>query len=111
MLRTGLGLVAIGALVALTLSPAIAATPRYDITTLAGKVASLHGTAGLQVRFSAFLEEEAEEEDASAPGPITPDLVLTSPLDARHLRRPDRRIASDPVVDLISLETEPSRVG
>ena len=57
MLRTGLGLVAIGALVALTLSPAIAATPRYDITTLAGKVASLHGTAGHQVRFSAFLED------------------------------------------------------
>jgi hypothetical protein len=42
----------------LTLAPASAASPTYDITTLAGKVASLHGTAGHQVRFSAFLEEE-----------------------------------------------------
>ena len=33
--------------------------PAYDTTTLAGKVASVHGTAGLQVRMSAFLEEEA----------------------------------------------------
>jgi hypothetical protein len=32
----------------------------YDITTLAAKVASLEGTAGLQIRFSAFIEEEAE---------------------------------------------------
>ena len=42
------------ALIALTLTPAVAAspkTPTYDITTLAGKVASLRGTAGLQVRF------------------------------------------------------------
>ncbi len=31
-----------------------AASPNYDITTLAGKVASLHGTAGLQTRFSAL---------------------------------------------------------
>ena len=47
--------------------------PTYDINTLAGKVASLHGTAGLQIRFSAFLEEEAA--DVSAPPaaqPITP---------------------------------------
>jgi hypothetical protein len=33
-----------------------AAAPQYDISTLAGKVASLHGTAGLQIRFSAFIE-------------------------------------------------------
>ena len=80
----------------MTLSPAIAATPRYDITTLAGKVASLHGTAGLQVRFSAFLEEEAEEEeDASAPGPITPDLVLTSPLDGNAIAAPNVRVNQD----------------
>ena len=50
-------------LLSLALPPAIAASPRYDISTLAGKAASLHGTAGLQVRFSAFLEEEAGEEE------------------------------------------------
>ena len=48
--------------------------PTYDITTLAGKVASLHGTAGLQIRFSAFLEEEAESDDPFDPlqvdGPV-----------------------------------------
>ena len=53
----------------------------YDISTLAGKVASVNGTAGLQIRFSAFIEEESE--DTSAPGasaPITPVNVLSSPL-------------------------------
>jgi hypothetical protein len=39
-------------------SPATART--YDTSTLAGKVASIRGTAGLQLRMSAFLEEEAE---------------------------------------------------
>ena len=39
----------------------------YDINTLAGKVASVNGTAGLQIRFSAFIQEESQ--DASAPGP------------------------------------------
>jgi len=38
-----------------------AAAPQYDISTLAGKVASVNGTAGLQIRFSAFIEEEAED--------------------------------------------------
>jgi hypothetical protein len=55
----------------------------YDITTLAGKVRSLYGTAPLQIRFSAFIEEEAEED--AIPDvftPITPTNVLTSPLDA-----------------------------
>ena len=37
----------------------------YDINTLAGKVASVNGTAGLQIRFSAFIEEESH--DSSAP--------------------------------------------
>src|SRR5438034_128968 len=62
--------------------PSAAAAPRYDINTLAGKVASLRGTAGLQIRFSAFLEQEAEEpEGIPAPGSITPIHVLSSPLD------------------------------
>jgi predicted MFS family arabinose efflux permease len=39
--------------------------------------------------------------------------LVTTPLDARHLRRPSgsRRIAVDPAVDLVAMETEPSGVG
>ena len=60
-----------------------AASPKYDINTLAGKVASLNGTAGLQIRFSAFIEEEAniEEPNMAPSAPITPSFVLSSPLD------------------------------
>jgi len=87
------------ALIALTLAPASAAappSPTYDITTLAGKVASLRGTAGLQHRFSAFLEEEAEEEDgATAPDPITPDFVLSSPLDGTTIQAPNVLVNQD----------------
>ena len=31
----------------------------YDTSTLAGKIASVNGTAGLNIRFSAFIEQEA----------------------------------------------------
>ena len=70
-------LAALGAAVLVVVAgSASAASPAtYDITTLTGKVASLYGTAGLQIRFSAFIEEEAEEEDGRpVPGapPITP---------------------------------------
>lgn len=70
--------------------PGIAAQSQYDITTLAGKVASLNGTAGLQIRFSAFIEEEAEiEEPNLVPGaPITPSFVLSSPLDGDTIAGP-----------------------
>jgi hypothetical protein len=98
--RTPLG-AALAAIVLVTLAiPAtLAASPTYDITTLAGKVASLRGTAGLQVRFSAFLEEEAEEsEDAPPPGPtapITPNIVLSSPLDGTSIAAPNVRVNQD----------------
>src|ERR1051326_6449243 len=60
-----------------------ASQPTFDITTLKGKVASLYSTAGLQIRFSAFIEEEAQEPDATpaSPTPINPAFVLSSPLD------------------------------
>jgi hypothetical protein len=76
--------------------PAQAAPKSYDITTLAGKVASLRGTAGLQIRFSAFLEEEAA--DTSAPPvttPITPTFVLSSPLDDNAVLPPDVTVNQD----------------
>jgi hypothetical protein len=73
-----------------------AAAPSYDITTLAGKVAALRGTAGLQVRFSAFVEEEAEEPDASpAAAPITPTFVLSSSLDGTTVAAPDVTVNQD----------------
>ena len=34
----------------------------YDLNSLAGKVASVNGTAGLQIRFSALIEQEAAQE-------------------------------------------------
>ena len=86
-------------LVTLVIPATFAASPTYDINTLAGKVASLHGTAGLQVRFSAFLEEEAEEsEDAPPPGPaapISPNIVLSSPLDGTSIAPPNIRVNQD----------------
>jgi hypothetical protein len=47
---------------ALALPVSAAAPPTYDINTLAGKVASVNGTAGLQIRFSALIEQEAAIE-------------------------------------------------
>ena len=87
------------ALMTMALPAAIAASPGSDISTLAGKVAALRGTAGLQVRFSAFLEEEAEQsEDAPPPGPtapITPNFVLSSPLDGTSIAGPDVLVNQD----------------
>src|SRR5207248_641015 len=62
----------------------------------AGKVASLHGTAGLQIRFSAFIEQEAA--DSAAPPvatPITPTFVLGSPLDGTSIQPPDVTVNQD----------------
>ena len=73
-----------------------AAAPQYDISTLAGKVASVNGTAWLQIRFSAFLEEEAE--DTAAPpvsSPITPTFVPGSPLDGNTILPPDVTVNQD----------------
>src|SRR6266516_3778403 len=76
--------------------PSTAAAPRYDINTLAGKVASPRGTAGLQIRFSAFLEQEAEEpEGIPAPGSITPIHVLSSPLDGTTIVAPNVTVNQD----------------
>jgi len=61
-------------------------SPTYDINTLAGKVASVNGTAGLQIRFSAFIQQEADFSDSlTNPSPetlVTPSFLLSSPLDA-----------------------------
>ena len=68
----------------------------YDINTLAGKVASLHGTAGLQIRFSAFLEEEAQDTSAApSAAPITPTFVLSSPFDGTVVQPPAVTVNQD----------------
>jgi hypothetical protein len=75
-----------------------AAASTYDINTLAGKVASLNGTAGLQIRFSAFIQEEADAEDVTAPTPatpITPTFVLSSPLDGNAVQPPAVTVNQD----------------
>jgi hypothetical protein len=98
-----------GALTALALAGAAAAViggsiradaaPKsYNINTLAGKVASLRGTAGLQIRFSAFIEEEADEAEVGNPGPFTPidpAFVLSSPLDGTSILAPNVLVNSD----------------
>src|SRR6266540_3597001 len=79
----------------LVVQPSATASAKYDITTLAGKVASLNGTAGLQTRFSALIEQEAEEEDALSPSAITPVYVLSSPLDGTSVLAPDVTVNQD----------------
>ena len=68
----------------------------YDINTLAGKVASVRGTAGLQIRFSAFIEEESQDPSAPTPAtPITPPFVLSSPLDGNAILAPAVTVNQD----------------
>jgi hypothetical protein len=82
-------------------APAFADTaPTYDITTLAGKVASVNGTAGLQIRFSAFIQEEADTSDLTDLGtgssdPIMPANVLSSPLDGTSVLAPAVTVNQD----------------
>ena len=76
--------------------PAQASAPTYNISTLAGKVASVSGTAGLQIHFSAYVENEANgETSATAAGPVIPTNVLTSPLDARSVTGPAVTVNQD----------------
>jgi hypothetical protein len=76
---------------------ASASQPTYNINTLAGKVASLNGTAGLQIRFSAFIEQEAEVDQKPTPSstPISPTYVLSSPLDGTSIAAPDVTVNQD----------------
>src|SRR6185437_12289963 len=83
----------LGAAAMLCAAPSWAKT--YDINTLAGKVASVHGTAGLQIRFSAFIEEESLESAAPASSVITPTFVLSSPLDGTSILAPDVTVNQD----------------
>src|SRR2546429_958226 len=74
-----------------------AARAVYDVSTLAGKVASIHGTEGLQIRMSAFLEEEGDDEEVAGTSatPITPSFVLSSPLDGNSVQPPAVTVNQD----------------
>ena len=85
--------------VAVNPSSAVAprSAPTYNINTLAGKVASVNGTTGLGIRFSAFIQQEAEEPGATpvSLSPITPTYVLSSPLDGTTIVAPDVLVNQD----------------
>jgi len=89
--------VALVLVAALAVQPGAAAQQTYDINTLAGKVASLNGTAGLQTRFSALIEEEAQIENPNMvpSAPITPSFVLSSPLDGSTVSAPAVTVNQD----------------
>ena len=74
-------------------------SPDYDITTLAGKVASVNGTAGLQIRFSAFIEQESDFSDNIVnPDPSAlamPSNLLDSSLDATSVGAPNVTVNQD----------------
>src|SRR2546425_12057474 len=87
-------------LAGVAVQPSATAQAKYDITTLAGKVASVNGTAGLQIRFSAFIEEQADTAELAALGdgtgaPIKPTFVLSSPLDGTAVKAPDVTVNND----------------
>jgi hypothetical protein len=65
-------------------------TVTYDINTLKGKVASVHGTAGLQIRMSAFLEAEADFDPNEIDGP-----TVTAPNDGTTVLAPNVTVNLD----------------
>ena len=72
----------------------------YDISTLAGKIASVNGTQGLQIRFSAFIEEESDNtlQESVSPKPlglITPNILLSSGLDGTSVLPPNVTVNQD----------------
>jgi hypothetical protein len=75
----------------------MATGPTYDINTLAGKVASVNGTAGLYIQMSTFVQAEADSDitPGTAGDPITPSNVLTSPLDGSTIAAPDVTVNQD----------------
>jgi hypothetical protein len=91
----------ISALLVLIISSmnAYAGDQKYDINTLAGKVASVNGAPGLHIHISSFVEREADmSEQASNPSPltpITPTYVLSSPLDGATVTLPDVTVNQD----------------
>ncbi len=76
---------------------ASAKTTTYDINTLAGKVASVNGTAGLQIRMSAFIEEEALPPETAPSTTINSTSLypISSSLDGTSVQGPDVTVNQD----------------
>src|SRR5579859_2720444 len=73
-----------------------AAAATYNIKTLAGKVAAVNATAGLGIRMSALIQQEAVDQGATTTSdPITPTYVLSSPLDGTSIAAPDVTVNQD----------------
>ncbi len=70
-----------------------------NINSLAGKLASIENTPGLQISLSNFLVQEADTSDlVTSPSPntpITPSYVLTSSLDGSSVTAPDVTVNQD----------------
>src|SRR3989442_6501160 len=82
-------------------SSTTSSSPTFDITTLAGKVASIQATQGFYLRASALIEQEADSSDVGAPPPysptpITPAHVLSSPLHGTSVSSPAVVVDQDP---------------
>jgi hypothetical protein len=98
--RTGmLTILCLGTTMVVALGATAASAPaatRYDTATLAGKVAAV-SAAGLQVRFSGFVEQEAANAGSTTgpATPITPTFVLSSPLDGTSVLAPDVTVNQD----------------
>ncbi|OLE22790.1 MAG: hypothetical protein AUG44_23990 [Actinobacteria bacterium 13_1_20CM_3_71_11] len=113
MRRTTIGGAAVALALAVTgvaASPATAQT--YNTSTLAGKVASIRGTAGLQLRMSAFLEEEAEP---TAPADVLgPDGVTLIEPGGGSILPPDVTVNRDTAAapqNETAIAVDPNRPG
>jgi len=96
----GFALIAAGVQVSAA-SSNTSSSPTYDITTLAGKVASIQGAQGFYLRTSALIAQEADNLDVGASPPFSPDAitpthVLSSPLDGTSVLSPAVVVNQDP---------------
>jgi len=90
-----IGLLAVG--IGPVIGPGATASTTYDISTLAGKVASVNDTAGLGIRMSGFVQQEVDADltQPTSTTPITPSFVLSSPLDGTSIAAPDVTVNQD----------------
>ncbi len=90
---------AFGGMQFVTASAPLRVDSGLSLNSLAGKLASLQRTSGLNFAFSSFVAQEADLTDqADSPGlgtPITPKYVLTSSFDGTTVAAPDVTVNQD----------------
>src|SRR2546423_1481808 len=87
-------------------------TRTFDTTTIAGKVAAVRGTAGLQIRMSAFLEEESEP--TSPADVLGPDGVTLIEPGGGSIQPPDVTVNRDTAAapqNETAIAVDPNRPG